>query len=136
MLWKLIISIILILISQAANYIAVHYFSDLTSINPIASWGISAPTVVIYILTAIAFIFVILIGNITKPRWPIPIFLILAGGISNLIDRIIYGGVVDYFDIKIIPIFNIADILISIGVIWLVILILVQSTAQNQAQKS
>jgi len=47
--------------------------------------------------------------------------MILAGGISNLIDRIFYGGVVDYLNItkliKTFPIFNIADCIIIIGLI-------------------
>ncbi len=47
--------------------------------------------------------------------------MVLAGGISNLIDRFFYGGVVDYIDISNLisnfPIFNIADCIIIIGLI-------------------
>ena len=44
--------------------------------------------------------------------------LILAGGAGNLIDRILYGKVVDYLEFLFIdfPIFNFADILVCIGV--------------------
>ena len=42
--------------------------------------------------------------------------LLLGGAIGNLIDRIILGKVVDFFDFMIWPIFNIADITICIGV--------------------
>lgn len=50
----------------------------------------------------------------------------LIGGIlGNLVDRIIRGYVVDYVSLKIItynfPIFNLADVLITIGVILLII---------------
>lgn len=44
--------------------------------------------------------------------------MIISGGISNLIDRIFKGYVVDYIDISQLfnyPIFNIADISIVIG---------------------
>jgi len=41
--------------------------------------------------------------------------LILAGGISNVIDRIVRGHVMDYIHIQNLPIFNIADIYILIG---------------------
>ncbi len=47
--------------------------------------------------------------------------MVLAGGASNLIDRVFYGGVVDYIDIGNIingfPIFNIADCAIIVGLL-------------------
>lgn len=51
--------------------------------------------------------------------------LLLGGIIGNLIDRIIYGYVIDYLDFMIFnynfPIFNLADTFIVIGCIILVI---------------
>ena len=48
---------------------------------------------------------------------------ILAGTIGNGIDRIFNGYVIDFIKIKFIdfPIFNIADIVINIGVLFLII---------------
>lgn len=49
--------------------------------------------------------------------------MVISGGISNLIDRIFRGHVVDYIDISEIinyPIFNIADISVVIGVILII----------------
>ena len=50
------------------------------------------------------------------------LILILSGGISNLIDRIVKGYVVDYINIEFLnfPIFNIADISIVTGIILLI----------------
>ena len=51
-----------------------------------------------------------------------PVAFIFAGGISNIADRFTYGAVVDYvywhcgFDFAI---FNLADVLIDIGVVWI-----------------
>ena len=45
--------------------------------------------------------------------------LIILGAFSNLLDRIFYNGVIDFINIWIFPIFNIADIMIVAGVFLL-----------------
>lgn len=52
--------------------------------------------------------------------------LIMAGTIGNFIDRLRQGYVVDMFETTFInfPIFNIADMCLTLGVIWLIICIL------------
>ena len=51
--------------------------------------------------------------------------LVLGGAIGNFINRLFYGYVIDFIDIKIFgydyPIFNLADVFIVIGVILLII---------------
>lgn len=51
--------------------------------------------------------------------------LVLSGAIGNVIDRIIYGAVVDFVDVHYMgwhwPAFNIADSAITIGVILLIV---------------
>jgi len=50
-----------------------------------------------------------------------PITLIFIGAISNLIDRLRFGAVIDLFSFFIWPAFNLADSYIVIGIIWLII---------------
>jgi len=54
--------------------------------------------------------------------------LLLGGIIGNLIDRVLYGYVIDYISFKILnynfPVFNFADICIVIGCILMIILII------------
>jgi signal peptidase II len=45
------------------------------------------------------------------------LWLVLAGALSNFIDRFFYGCVVDYISIWNFPIFNLADFFISFGFI-------------------
>ena len=55
----------------------------------------------------------------------IPVGIMVGAGLSNVIDRFIYGGVVDYvywhcgFNFAV---FNAADVMIDIAVVWLLIL--------------
>lgn len=41
--------------------------------------------------------------------------LILGGAFGNLVDRVLYGHVIDFIDLMIWPVFNIADSAITIG---------------------
>lgn len=43
------------------------------------------------------------------------IAFICGGGLGNLIDRVVQGYVVDLFDFRVFPVFNIADIFICAG---------------------
>ncbi len=45
--------------------------------------------------------------------------LALGGAIGNLIDRVRYGYVVDFFDVKVWPVFNVADSAITFGILIL-----------------
>ncbi len=51
--------------------------------------------------------------------------LVLAGALGNLLNRLIYGYVIDFLDFNILgynyPIFNLADIFIVIGIFLLII---------------
>lgn len=54
----------------------------------------------------------------------LPLLLIIAGAISNLTDRVLFGCVIDFIDLKFWPVFNLADIYITIGAIAVIIEIL------------
>lgn len=65
----------------------------------------------------------------------LPIALLYAGGLSNILDRFTYGGVVDYFYWHYgfeFAIFNFADVIIDLGV---VIIIYKQIRAAREEKK-
>jgi signal peptidase II len=47
-----------------------------------------------------------------------PLALILGGALGNLSDRLFRGQVVDFLDIHFWPVFNLADVALTCGVIW------------------
>jgi signal peptidase II len=74
------------------------------------------------IIPIVAIVVVVLIKTLREHSADAPaLILILAGAASNLFDRLVYGYVIDYIDLSYFTIFNIADILISVGVVWLLL---------------
>ena len=78
----------------------------------------------IFIVIIILFIFLMLKQSEGLKRYSL--IMILGGAIGNVFDRIIYKGVPDFIDFHINNfhwfIFNIADIFITIGVIFMILL--------------
>lgn len=68
------------------------------------------------------------------------IALILGGALGNLLDRLIYGHVIDFLDTYYEhyhwPVFNIADICVSVGVLSIVLLVLKEDDAKPQGKKT
>ncbi len=84
--------------------------------TPAARW--------ILIIITIIIIGIILYYYIELPKKYLPIIstsLILGGAIGNLIDRFLFGFVIDFIDFRLWPAFNIADSAVTIGVIGLII---------------
>ncbi|MBI4845948.1 MAG: signal peptidase II [Candidatus Omnitrophica bacterium] len=60
--------------------------------------------------------------------WQNALILVLSGASGNLIDRIRLGYVIDFLDLRIWPVFNFADMMITCGV-FLLLFILVKKEA-------
>lgn len=126
--------IILILIDQIVKYL-IEYNKELLPLNVIGdflqisyyqntgiAFGIGIGNVVIFIICNIIILgiiakFIISQNQRLDEKNKFILSLVLAGGTSNLIDRIFRGYVVDFIDIGRFPVFNFADILICIGII-------------------
>lgn len=93
------------------------------------------------ILTSIIILGVIILMVTKRIKKPIYIWsfaLILAGGIGNLIDRIAYGYVVDFVDVRIIKfaVFNFADICAVTGTIMLLVFYIADEIKASKAKKA
>ena len=75
--------------------------------------------------TVVIALIVFWVRRLDDPRWVVPLGLILGGGLGNLADRVLRdldGGVVDFLDFHVWPVFNLADSAIVVGVLtifWL-----------------
>lgn len=56
---------------------------------------------------------------LSRPALHYGLVLIFSGAIGNLIDRLKFGYVIDFIDVRIWPVFNIADSCITIGTLLL-----------------
>ena len=78
-------------------------------------------------ITAIIIIGTVILGTVRKGnfsekfRFNFSLILIMAGAFGNLIDRINLGYVIDFIDLRIWPVFNIADSAITLGTTLLII---------------
>ena len=71
------------------------------------------------------------LNNLVK----ISMCMIIGGGIGNLLDRIFRGHVVDYIDINNIfnyPVFNLADILIVVGIIATTVVLIISVVKEQE----
>ncbi len=87
--------------------------------------------VVTFIILILILNFVINQKDRIDRKTGISLCMITAGGISNLIDRFVYKGVVDYIDMIGFPIFNLADVYIVVGWILLVVSVISYSTKKE-----
>jgi signal peptidase II len=88
-----------------------------------AAFGLLQEQTSFFILVGLTVIGVILysLRQMSRPSWilTISLGLQLGGAIGNLIDRIRFGYVVDFMDLSVWPVFNVADSAIVCGVIGL-----------------
>lgn len=59
--------------------------------------------------------------------------LLVAGALSNLYDRLHYGYVVDFFDFRFWPVFNVADVSICTGAFFILLGFLVRDRGSEKA---
>ena len=95
-------------------------FNFIPNYNIAFSLPLRGPWLIVTIGLIIVAITAYLVLVKLKPLEKVAFSLILLGAISNLIDRLQYGYVIDYFDLKWFTIFNLADILITVGTIFLI----------------
>lgn len=141
----LLFFILLVILDQITKNLAVLHLKDKPAIvlwdgvfelhyleNSGAAFGMLQNQKILFV--SIAAVILVIIGYllIKLPRskhfaiLEILLVLIAAGAVGNMIDRVQYNYVVDFFYFKLIdfPIFNVADIYVSVSCVVLAVLIL------------
>lgn len=119
----LILTLLLILLDQSTKYLAVKYlpFSKNTGI----AFGLPIPQTILIITNIALLIIIVYIAkkelNFNNKYTQILTAAILAGGLSNLTDRLYHGYVIDFIHVPIWPSFNLADIYITAGILLVII---------------
>ncbi len=156
----LLLSVIVVLVDQVSKLSVKYFFVynkpykiiddyiRLTYIeNPGMAFGIKVDgqlffTIFASFATIVIFVYIFR-SRKEKLALRVALALILGGAIGNLIDRLVYGKVIDFIEIGFHnvywPIFNIADSAVTIGMVILITLVLFdknlkKSESQNQIQ--
>lgn len=150
---NIILIISIVLVDQIIKLLAIKYLAQLNSVTLIngflsltylenkgAAFGLwNSRWLLVGVNIVIIFVVIKLLQNKTyefTKTMKTAYSLILAGGITNLIDRLFRGFVVDYIDINELfyyPVFNLADICIIVGILVVIVTIVIK-TLQKQEQ--
>jgi signal peptidase II len=106
------------LINLIGDYLKFDFIGNYNIAFSLPVTGYLLNSLIIFIILGLIYYFLILLKK-EKYSEAISICLIAIGALSNLLDRMQYGYVIDYLDLKYFTVFNIADILIFGGIIRL-----------------
>jgi len=108
---KWLIVLLLLFFDQAVKIVILNFLPQLVVFNQGIAFGFLPSD---WWLAANLLI-VLLVFFIWREVFPSS--LIIAGGLSNILDRIFKGGVVDFIDLQFWPVFNLADLFICLGAV-------------------
>lgn len=158
MLFYLLIIIGVVALDQITKALARHFLMALTSVpvipnvfhltyieNTGAAFSLLAGRSALLIVITVVLIAVLCawLYLLPKSRRYLPLdtalALVIGGAVGNLIDRIVFGYVIDFFDFRLIgfAIFNVADVFVVVGCA-LVILAVIKNdipTIHSKAQQ-
>lgn len=129
-----VVGVIVLFLDQLAKYLVTRDYTLYQSVEVIpgvlwftrvhnygAAFGIlSGQMTLLVVLSVIVIVLIVVFYRrllAFGPLVPWGMTLALSGALGNLIDRVFRGYVVDFIDVKVWPVFNIADVAVTLGVI-------------------
>lgn len=113
---------VLIALDQLSKLLMRTYFSENVVCNTAGSWGIPLPLPLL-IVFSFSVLFLLALWQLRQKTIGGSSVWLLAGGVGNLIDRMAQGCVTDFIHISSFPVFNLADIYLTFGALFLVLFI-------------
>jgi signal peptidase II len=127
------IAAVVLAVDQLTKFVAVATLADVGSTSLVGDWvrltlthntgsafGLVSSTGLLIaagcLVCVVVAAYAVLGGLAGTPRRRLPLGLVLGGALGNLLDRVRTGGVVDFVDLRVWPVFNIADVAITVGV--------------------
>jgi len=107
------------------KYMNENYFIT-TTLNKWISWWITLFNLDVLLIITPIILFIIIYLYYKKDIGFYTFLFIFGGWIWNYIDRIYYHGVRDFIDFHFFPIFNLADVFVSIWALIIIIIIIKQ----------
>jgi signal peptidase II len=95
--------------------------------NPGGAFGVFQDHSELFLVATVVVIGLILawIRKLEDPRLIVPLALVVGGGLGNVFDRLFRdhdGQVVDFIDLHVWPVFNVADMAVVLGVLTILFL--------------
>ncbi len=127
------VAIIVFILDRISKYLIINFIPENSSVNlKIFSlthvlntgtlFGLMKNASWFFVIFAMAVSVFLILKYKTFPDNLQPILgLILGGALGNLVDRLLYGAVIDFIDFHFWPSFNVADSAITIAVILLLV---------------
>ena len=151
-----VVSLIMLIADQLTKLAVVSYFGNSGKVVPVVKGVLSlcfvendgagfsilaGNTLFLIIFTAVAMalvVYMLVSGKFKSPLTDWGFCLILSGGLGNFIDRIFRGGlVVDFIKTDFInfPIFNVADICVTVGAGFIILYFLLDTLKDYKSKK-
>jgi signal peptidase II len=125
--WVLLIPLILFIIDRIFktlslfNVKAQGFLFDFVFVkNTGISWGLFAGNSFFLLGLSLILFGIILYFYNSLLEYKLGLTLLIFGALSNILDRIFFGFVIDYIDFGFFPVFNLADACIVLGGFWIV----------------
>jgi signal peptidase II len=84
------------------------------------AFGLFPGKTILLIAVSLMVAFLVFHEKLKTEGQKIAIILVVSGGVANLFDRVRFGCVIDFINLRVWPSFNLADLMVSFGVLYLV----------------